>query len=192
LTDDSPRIAPLPVEVWPPEAHEAYGVLKSEKTAALGAASNMTMTLANHPALGKAFYTFGRHLLLESSLADRPRELATLRVAWRYRNEYEWHHHVRFGLRIGLSDAEIEATKGDPANPIWSEFDRCVLRATDQLCGSGGVDDATWAELGRHLDQRQLMDLVFTIGQYAMLSWAVASFKVQLEPGFTVAEHPLA
>lgn len=191
MTDDSPRIPPLPVDQWPAGAHEAYGVLKSDKTAALGAASNMTMTLANYPELGKAFYTLGRHLLLESSLSDRVRELLTLRVAWRYKAEYEWAHHVRFAKRIGMTDAEIEAVKGDAANPIWSELDACVLAATDQLTGNGGIDDATWAVLARHLDRRQLMDLVYTIGQYVMVSWAVAAFGVQIEPGFRAEDHPL-
>ena len=137
------------------------------------------MTLANYPALGKAFYTLGRHLLLESSLGDRARELATLRVAWRYKADYEWHHHVRFGQSIGLTDAEIEAVKGEPSNPIWGELDACVLSATDQLCQTGGIEDATWAELSRLLEQRQMMDLVFTVGQYVMVSWAVADPRMR-------------
>lgn len=188
----SPRIPPLPVEDWPPEAHEAYGVLRSSATRALGGSSNMTMTLAHHPKLEKAFYTFGRHLLLESTVPDRLRELATLRVAVRQQCDYEWCHHVRFGLRIGLTDSEIEAVKQGPEAALWGAADRAVLRAVDQLCGSNRLDEAAFADLAVHLDRQQLMDLVFTIGQYAMLGWAVAAFGVQVESGFEQPNHPLA
>ncbi|CAN7399146.1 carboxymuconolactone decarboxylase family protein [Phenylobacterium sp. LjRoot219] len=185
------RVPPLPPSEWGEAERAAYGVLASETTQALGASSNMTMVLANHPRLSKAYYTLGRHLLMESTLPDRPRELASLRVNVLTQCEYEWHHHVRFAKRIGLTDAEIEAVKEGPEAALWSEEDRAVLRLVDQQLQTWKVDDATWAELGRFFERRQLMDLAFTIGLYAMAAGAVAALGIEIEPGFESREHSL-
>ena len=191
MTASQPRIPPLRPADWGPEEHAAFAVLDSEATRALGPSSHVTMTLAHYPKLMAAYYTFGRHLLLESSLPPRLRELLTLRVAWRYRSEYEWSHHVRFSKRIGLTGEGIEAVREGPEAAIWGEADRCVLRVTDQLCEGGKLEDGLWEELRRRLDQRQAMDLVFTVGHYAMTAWAIHAFGVEIEPGFESSEHPL-
>ena len=44
------------------------------------------------------------------------------------------------------------------------------------------ISDATWQSLSAHYGERQLMDLVFTAGQYHMLAMALNSFGVQLDP----------
>jgi alkylhydroperoxidase family enzyme len=134
----------------------------------------------------------GAHLLLGSTLSPRLREIVTLRVAWRYKAEYEWYQHVKIGERIGLTGEEIEATKKDIKSGIWSEADRCVLRVADQLCERSRIDDATWNELSRFLDRSQIMDLVFIVGNYVMLAWAVAAFGVEVEPELRSSEHELA
>jgi 4-carboxymuconolactone decarboxylase len=186
-----PRVPPIAPEDWSPEAYEAYEVLNSSATKALGTSSNMSMTLANHPKLAKAYYALGRHLLLESTVSHRLREILTLRIGWRYKSGYEWYHHVRFGLRIGLTHEEIEAVKTGPEAAVWSPAERCVLQVTDQLCAGGAIEDAVWNELCTHLDRQQAMDLIYTIGHYVMTAWAISAFGVQIEPGFDSAEHPL-
>jgi 4-carboxymuconolactone decarboxylase len=46
------------------------------------------------------------------------------------------------------------------------------------------MKDATWKGLADHYNERQLMDTVFTVGQYMMVSMFLNSAGVQLEPGF--------
>jgi hypothetical protein len=45
------------------------------------------------------------------------------------------------------------------------------------------VSDATWAALSQHFDTQQPMDLVFTVGQYTLVSMALDTLGVQPEPG---------
>jgi len=52
------------------------------------------------------------------------------------------------------------------------------------------VSDATWGALARHYEKKQLMDVVFTVGQYTAVCMALNSFGVQLEPGVTGLEGP--
>ena len=56
-----------------------------------------------------------------------------------------------------------------------------VLRAVDELDDESRISDATWAALGEHFDDRQRIDLIFTVGTYAMLAMAFNTFGVQLD-----------
>ncbi|HET9874537.1 MAG TPA: carboxymuconolactone decarboxylase family protein, partial [Mycobacterium sp.] len=66
---------------------------------------------------------------------------------------------------------------GAAAGPL----DRAVLTAVDELDEKSNLTDATWAALGEHLDDRQRMDLVFTVGCYTLLAMAFNVFGVELE-----------
>jgi alkylhydroperoxidase family enzyme len=45
------------------------------------------------------------------------------------------------------------------------------------------VTDESWKNLAAHYDTQQLMDLVFTVGQYNLVSMALNTLGVQLEEG---------
>ena len=55
--------------------------------------------------------------------------------------------------------------------------------ATDELLAEKCLGDESWQALGERFSTEQMMDFVFTVGQYAMLAMALNSFGVQLEPG---------
>jgi 4-carboxymuconolactone decarboxylase len=180
---DPVRIAPLPREEWTDEAREVFAFFGEPEAWANGSRTNTQMVFANHPKLAMAYNAFGKHLLIDSSLPVRPRELIVLRIAWLLKSEYEWHYHVGYGLTAGLTLDEIAAVRDGPDAPEWADrnADRAVLAAVDELWTQSRICDATWSELSCHYDRHQLMDLVFTIGQYVMLSWAISSFGIQLE-----------
>ena len=60
-------------------------------------------------------------------------------------------------------------------------FDRTVLAAVDELLDKYELSDATWSALGERFDDRQRMDLVFTVGCYVTVSMALKTFGVELE-----------
>lgn len=82
-----------------------------------------------------------------------------------------------------LTDAEIERIKAGPDAAGWSRFDAALLRAVDELHEQALVSDATWRELAERYNSQQMMDLVFTVGQYNLVSMALNSFGVQLDEG---------
>jgi 4-carboxymuconolactone decarboxylase len=179
------RIGNLPREEWTDAAREVFAFWGEPNAWEEGSKTNMTMTLANHPALAIAYNTFGKHLLLSSTISVRPRELIVLRAAWLQKCEYEWHYHVGYGLAAGLTMEEIAAIRDGWRSPVWDgkDEDRAVLRAVDELVENSRLGDETWELLSRHYDKRQLMDLVFTIGNYVMLGWAVATFGIPVDDG---------
>lgn len=176
-----PRLPPLEPGEMPAEIRERFGD---------GPILNIFRTLAHHPDLMKRWLVFGNHVLGKNTLSPRDREIAILRVGALCRAGYEWAQHVRIGLDCGLSEAEIEAIKEGPDAAGWSDAERAVLRATDELVDDAFVSDATWSALSEHYDTHQLMDLVFTVGQYNLVSMALNTLGVQLETDGATFDPP--
>jgi alkylhydroperoxidase family enzyme len=142
---------------------------------------NLLGTFAHHPELVQAYHTFNAHVLFNTTLSPRQRELLVLRVGVIRAAEYEWRQHVILGLEAGLTRAEIDRVTEGPDAPGWAENDRALVRAVDELVTDACVSDATWATLTETLDARQLMDLVFTVGAYDLLAMAMRTFGVAID-----------
>jgi 4-carboxymuconolactone decarboxylase len=155
--------------------------------AARGPVLNVFRTVAQEPEAAKAFLAWGGYILSKKNgLAPREREVVILRTGYLCKSGYEWTQHVRIGLDSGLTDAEVAAIKAGPSDSSWSALDRLLLQASDELFHDKFVATPTWDALARHLSRKQLMDLVFTVGQYTQVSMFLNSFGVQLDPGQTL------
>ncbi|MCY3634894.1 MAG: carboxymuconolactone decarboxylase family protein [bacterium] len=187
-----PRIAPLELPEWTPEAFAAmepmrppagstYDKRKSDRKQQVRRPNNALSVMAHYPELAKAFMEFNRHLLYFNTLSERVVELAVLRVAWRRQSEYEWVQHAASALEVGLTDVEIDHTAVESVDG-WASEDALVLRAVDELHHNHGWSDGTWSELAEAFDTRQVMDLLFTIGAYDTLAVAFNCFDLPLDP----------
>jgi 4-carboxymuconolactone decarboxylase len=172
------RVPPLPADRWDDAVDQALAVMLPEERRTPERASNILTTFVNHPDLTKAFLKFNVHLLFNSTLPPRLRELAILRVAHRTDSAYEWVQHVRLGMREGLTESEIAAVKRGEA---VDDFDRAVLTGVDELLDKFELSDATWSALGERFDERQRMDFVFLVGCYVTVAMALKTFGVELE-----------
>jgi alkylhydroperoxidase family enzyme len=144
---------------------------------------NIMKTMANHPKLAEAWGPFASYILRDNSLPPRDRELLILRIGYLCGAEYEWGHHSRLAKQVGVTDEEIlRVTKG-PEAAGWSSFERGLLRAADELKKTNTISERTWAYLDARYDEKQLMDVVFTVAQYNLVSWALRSFRVPMEEG---------
>jgi len=145
---------------------------------------NIYRTLAHAPEALTAFLRWGGYVFSrQNSLAPRQRELVILRVGFLCRSGYEFTQHTAHGLRAGLTDAEIQAVKAGALDPAWDPADTSLIRAADELVSDHFVSDRTWETLGRHFSRKQCMDLVFTVGQYVLVSMSLNTFGVQLDTG---------
>lgn len=146
-------------------------------------ALNIFRTLARHPKLLKRWLVFGAHVLSKNTLPDRERELVILRTGWRCGAEYEFGQHTVIGRDVGITDTEIAALCGPLDAHPWSAGERVLLDAVDELHEHRCIGDATWAMLTERFDDQQLVDLVFTVGQYTLVSMALNTFGVELDEG---------
>ena len=175
---DRPRVEPLATENWT-DAHRE--VMKP--FLAQGRTFNVFTTLLNHPDLFRRWLVFANHILGKSTLDLRDREILILRIGHLADCEYEWRQHVQIARQAGMTDAEIGAIRDGAAAPCWSESERALINATDDLKRDTHLSDAAWNALAAHYDTRQIMDIVFTVGQYNMLAMALNSLGVQADPG---------
>src|SRR5262245_31290639 len=173
-----PRLEPLSEEQWDDETRELLGRLQID-----GRVFNIFRTLAAHPKLLKRWLVFGNHILYKSTLPPRERELLILRTGWLCRAEYEWGQHVVIGKTAGLSSDEINRIKEGPDAPGWSAREAALLRAVDELHSQAFISDQVWKALAASFDTQQLLDLIFTVGQYNLVSMALNTLGVQLDEG---------
>lgn len=175
-----PRLQPLTEAQW---SDEVRAILAPTTALSGGPVFNIFATLAHHPKLLKRWLLFGDQVLSRSTLEPRQRELVILRTGWLCRAEYEWAQHVVIGKLVGLSEAEILRVPAGPNAEGWSPAEAALLRATDELHADQRVGDSTWQELEQHFDVRQRIDLIFAVGQYTLVSMALRTLGVQLDPG---------
>jgi 4-carboxymuconolactone decarboxylase len=175
------RIAPLPAAEWSDGDLDILGSMaRGDQTI------DVFKTCLRHTELCRNWMPFTRYILgTTATLPPRDRELLILRTSALSKADYDWGHHVPAAKRAGLSDDEIGRIAKGPAAPGWSEFDRLLLTAADELHRDQSISDATWNALASRYNEHQMMDAIFTVGQYTMVSMFLNSARVQLEPGIS-------
>ena len=154
-----PRIAPAADNALTPDQRRVLEPLGQR-----GPVLNIFRTMARAPDALTAFLAWGSYILSRrNALPERERELVI--------------------LRVGLTEAEIPRIKQGADAPGWSPADRALLAATDQLVNDHFVQDAAWADLKSHFDEKACMDFVYTVGQYTQVSMVLNTFGVQLDEG---------
>ncbi len=176
--DTNPRIPPLQEHEWGDKAAELLRPFVEH-----GSLLNIHRTLARHPDLARRWFVFGNHTMIKSTLLPREREMIILRIGYLCGSLYEWSQHVRIARDLGMSDDEIRAAKTGPDTPGLGETDRHLLRAVDELHADSVIAEETWDALSQRFSTEQMMDIVFTIGNYNLLAMALNSFGVPVDEG---------
>ena len=90
---------------------------------------------------------------------------------------------TRSDWKAGLNDDEIvRITEGSDASG-WKSFDKTLIRAVDELYTDAFISDITWKQLSERYNTHQLLDLIFTVGQYNAVSMALNTLGVPLDEG---------
>ncbi|HEY3943290.1 MAG TPA: carboxymuconolactone decarboxylase family protein [Acidimicrobiales bacterium] len=172
-----PKLAPLAEADWTDEQREVLERIFSGG----GRARNIFTTLVRRPKLLRRWAAFGGTLLARGELPGRDREVLILRTARNCAAEYEWGQHELAARALGLGSGELAAITGDAS--ALDPPDRLLVRAADELHADARLSDATWAELATRYSEGQLIELLFLVGQYHLVSFALNSIGVEREPG---------
>ncbi len=147
---------------------------------------NMHLTFGRHAELYTAWLPFATHVIPGSTLAPRDRQILILRCAFDWRCGYAWAQHVALSTRLDVLDAaEIDALQ-DAGSHDWEPGEAALVDACDEIAERMRIGDATWSALADRYTEPELLDLVFTIGQYALISIALRTLRVQLDEGLTL------
>lgn len=150
----------------------------------MGPPINLFKLFARNLPMAEAMTGWGSYELSKRlSLSMRQRELVIDRITARCGAEYEWGVHVAFfGERVGLDVPQIRSlTFGSPDDACWSDDERTLLRAVDELHDTSDLSDETWRALTLTDDQR--LDLLLLAGWYHAISYAARATRVPMEDG---------
>jgi AhpD family alkylhydroperoxidase len=136
-------------------------------------------TLARHRRVFRAWLRFAGRLMPGGTLPRAHTELVILRVSVNCGCDYEWDHHVALGRRAGLRDEQIARVADGPEADGWTDQERALLRAVDELASDRVIAEATWTALRASYDERQLIELCLLAGHYEMLAGTLNSLGVQ-------------
>ena len=89
----TPRIPPIEPAEWTEEQLQALGMDIKDLQANIGSPDkifNIIKTLIGYPELFKAWLGFANHVMFNSSLPPRDREIVILRIGWLCQSGYEF------------------------------------------------------------------------------------------------------
>jgi alkylhydroperoxidase family enzyme len=164
---------PLNPDNWPYELKEIRSFL--------GSPLNIQSVMAHHPALLKAWMPFRNHVVANSTLSPRHRELLILRIAHHCQSDYEWQHHVERGLQAGLSQVEIERVKKGSTAEGWTADETALLAAADQCFSDLSIKEETLQQLNQYFSTQQQLDITVTVGMYLTLATIIKTWDVPME-----------
>ena len=164
---------PLKPDNWPDELNEIRSFL--------GSPLNIHGMMAHHPELLQAWMPLRNHIVANSSLSGRQRELIILRTAHNCQADYEWQHHVERGLIAGLTIEEINrvAVGADAAG--WQADETAILNAADDCHCNSCLTNKTVEQLQAHFSAQQQLDIIVTVGMYKTLAVIIKTWDVQME-----------
>lgn len=142
---------------------------------------NLYRVIAHAQAAAPGFLALGRALLSESELDPKLRELVILRVGAISKASYEIYQHKRVAKSVGLSDEEIAAALRERSDDCLPEFARLVLRFTDSVVWEVKAPEPLYTSVASQLSERQMAELLLTIGFYMLVSRFLENTEVEIE-----------
>lgn len=163
-----------PQRLTPLELHEIEGDARSF-------ADELSVSMGNQVGseISPVFRLFFRHfplfrrtmdmsvqLLAKGELSAREREMIIMRTTWLCGAPNPYGEHVEMGRSIGMTEDELRRLTIGSAEPGWSDHERTMLKAVEQLCERHAVSDEVWDALAQVWTDKQQIEFPAVVGQY--------------------------
>jgi len=140
--------------------------------------------LVHSPELGKRVCDVGAYVRFESGLPADLRTIAVMKVARAFDCRFEWAGWTRQGREAGVKESVIEAIREGRDPEGLSEDERLVVDFGDQILGpKHRVSQATYDAAVERFGLKGAIDLAMTFGYFAMLTFTLNTFEVDVPPG---------
>lgn len=148
---------------------------------ARGAVSNGYAPLLHCPDfVGRAAH-LGTYIRFESSLPPRTIELLAFATSAELDNPYERDIHARNSAKLGVSPAMVDAVLNKTELPPGdAPADAVLVRCVRELIREHRISDASFAAAHAALGNKATVELIGTIGYYAMLAYAHNAVQVRM------------
>jgi alkylhydroperoxidase family enzyme len=119
----------------------------------------------------------------KTSLDGRLREIVIIRMGHLAKSQYVLRQHVpSLALADGMTLEECDALADWRATSLFSARERAALAYTDTMTRDIEVPDPVFAEVKRHFEDRQIVELTVLIGTYNMNARVLQALRLDLEP----------
>jgi 4-carboxymuconolactone decarboxylase len=109
-------------------------------------------------------------------------ELSALLAAREFDQQYEWSGHEPAALRAGLEQSVIDVVKYNRDVAGLSEKDATVIRLARALFRDHKVSSELWAKMVEFFGRQGAIEIVATMGDYAMAGFMLTAVDQQLPP----------
>ena len=165
------------------EHPEFAELVEKFRTGRRGRLINIYRLLLNSPALAESWFNHSNAVRWKTALDGRLREIIIIRLGHLTRCQYVLRQHVpALALADGLSLTECNALADWEASPLFSAGERAALAYADVMTRDIVVGDEVFAQVAKHFDQRQLVELTVLIGTYNMNARVLQALELDLEP----------
>ena len=166
-TDPPDRMPPLPFETMnPAQRAAAEELIAGPRKAVRGP----FIPLMRSPELLTRVQKLGEVLRFHSVLPARLAELATLVVARRWTQQFEWTVHVPLALEAGVAPRTVDALREGRRPADLAGDERLVVDLVDELLTHHGVSDVGYDDAVATLGERGVVELVGLVGYFTMVS----------------------
>lgn len=189
ILNSPPRILPIYSEEVIKAAQEHTAKLRgasSQNAAPVAVADipEMVVTLIGCDAdLYERMAAVSVQLLAKSTLPRRDFELVVLRTDWLCQSPYNWGEHVKIAKKFGITSDEIERVTQGSSAFNWSEHERALLKAAEELHENAILSDEAWTILTKSFNEKQLFELIVLVGQFTLVTYVQNSLRLRLSPG---------
>jgi 4-carboxymuconolactone decarboxylase len=163
------------VDRMPPIATERMDEAQRIAAAELIAGPRKSVTgpfvpLLRSPELMRRLQKVGEYLRFDTSLPPWASELASLIVARRWTQQFEWFTHVPLALREGVRPETVDALRDGRRPENLSREEAIVYDFSNELLERHGVSDTTYEVCKNQLGERGIVELVGVLGYFTLVS----------------------
>jgi 4-carboxymuconolactone decarboxylase len=147
---------------------------------------NVYKIMLHSPDLASVWLDLVNAVRWKTELDGRLREIVIVRVGYLNRCAYVVKQHVP-GICVadGLPQEEADTLFDWPASKFFSERERAALAYADAMTQDVDVPDAVFAELQKHFNERQIVELTVLVGTYNMHTRIGQALQIDPEPHHT-------
>ena len=146
--------------------------------------------LLRSPELMARLQKVGEYLRFQSALPPRLSEFATLLVASRWTQQFEWAVHVPLAIAAGTAPATIDALCEGRRPTTMSDAEAVVYDLVAELTTRHSVGDALYAGAVERLGEHGVLDLLGLVGYFTTLSMVLNVARTPADPAPGVTPLP--
>lgn len=136
--------------------------------------------LLHSPDLASAWFDFNNAVRFKTSLDDRARELAIMRVAALTGCDYVWSvHEAQYAAAAGITRAQIDALRDRPERGIFDAREQALLAYVDAMTRDVAVPDDVFDEMSTHFSARQTAEVTVLVGAYNMQTRVLRALGIE-------------